>query len=319
MPAIRSLVGLGLLWLVMVARQLVFYKYASVNTRPAFEYPQALTELTDKTAIDPNFAVIELNEVATAVTVLSVGSSTQPAKLQLLALRDADHRPSQWRPGTRLGPLPLLDGEYPADVTHVVIWPDGIAAQDTHANAPRLGRLSSFLRQKVGAYVTFEPLFQPDMRERLEQLRGQFRGVELSMSSQHPVDENRGAFQMLLPAVHGQRAPSVGVRLGMGRYGPRDRYLDSPTEEAIFKIAEHAYDQVDTLIVRGRNRVTGKTDVVNFLGERLHVEVDIAARSDVPALPEETLAFREIDVAYRDFLAQDMFEKAIVAQAMRTR
>jgi hypothetical protein len=105
----------------------------------------------------------------------------------------------------------------------------------------------------------------------------------------------------------------------MGRYGPRDRYLDSPTEEAIFKIAEHAYDQVDTLIVRGRNRVTGKTDVVNFLGERLHVEVDIAARSDVPALPEETLAFREIDVAYRDFLAQDMFEKAIVAQAMRTR
>jgi hypothetical protein len=139
------------------------------------------------------------------------------------------------------------------------------------------------------------------------------------MSSQHPVDENRGAFQTLLPAVHGQRAPSVGVRLGMGRYGSRDRYLDSPIEEAIFEVAEHAYDQVDTLIVRGRNRVTGKTDVVNFLGERLHVEVDIPARTDVPALPEESVVFRELDIAYRDFLAQDMFERAILAQAMRAR
>jgi len=303
----------------MVARQLVFYKYASVNTRPAFEYPQALADLKDKTEIDPDFAVVELNEVTTAVTVLSVGSTTEPAQLQLLALRDADHRPSQWRPGTRLGPLPLLDGEYPADVTHVVLWPNGIAAQDAHANAPRLGRLSTFLRHKVGAYVTFEPLFQPDMRERLEQLRGQFRGVELSLSGQHPVDGNRGAFGMLLPAVHGERAPSVGVRLGMGRYGPRDRYLDNPTEEAIFEIAEHAYDQVDTLIVRGRNRATGQTDVVNFLGERLHVDADIPARSDVPALPEEELVFREIDVAYRNFLIQDMFERAIRAEAMRAR
>ena len=50
---------------------------------------------------------------------------------------------------------------YPADVTHVMIWPDGIAAQDLHANAPRLGRLSFYLRQQVQAYVSFEPLYQP--------------------------------------------------------------------------------------------------------------------------------------------------------------
>jgi hypothetical protein len=303
----------------MVARQLVFYKYASINARPPFKYPQALADLSAKAAVDADFAVMEQNEVTTAVTVLSVGSDTQPAQLQLLALRDPSHRPSQWRPGTRLGPLPLLDGEYPADVTHVAIWPDGIAAQDAHANAPRLGRLSSFLRQKVGAYVTFEPLYHPDMRERLEPLRGQLRGVEISMSGQHPASTSRGAFETLFPAVHGDRAPSVGVRIGMGRYGPRDRYLDDATEEAIFEVAEHAYDLVDTLIIRGRNRDTGKMDEVNFLGERLHAEADIPARSDVPALPEESLVFRQLDLAHTDYQAQNMFEKAILAQAMRAR
>lgn len=303
----------------MVARQLTFYKYSSVGTRPPFNYAQALTELLDKTAVDPDFAVTRQSEVPTAVTVLSAGSETAPARLQVLALRDADHRPSQWRPGTHLGPLPLLDGEYPADVTHVAIWPDGIAAQDAHANAPRLGRLSSFLRQKVGAYVTFEPLFQPDMHERLEQLRGQLRGVELSMSSPPEDVINRGAFATLIPAVHGERAPSIGVRISVGRYGPRDRYLDNATEDAIFEIAEHAYDQVDTLVIRGRNRVTGKSDVVNLLGERLHVELDIPARSDVPALPEENLVFRELNRIHDEFSAQSIFERAITAQAVRSR
>jgi hypothetical protein len=304
----------------MVARQLVFYKWCSLNAKPPFDYPQALTELHDKIEVDPNFAVVESNDVTTAVTVMSPGSGTEPAMLQLLALRDADHRPSQWRPGTRLGPLPLLDGEYPADVTHVAIWPDGIAAQDMHANAPRLGRLSSCLRQLAGAYVSFEPLFQPDMFERLEQLRGQVRGVEMSMTRPESIDAlNRGAFGMLLPAVRGSRAPSVGVRIGVGRYGPRDRYLDDATQEAIFQVAEHAYDQVDTLIVRGRNRATGKSDEVNFLGERLHVKVDIPARGDVPALPEESHVFRELSHAYRSFRDQNLFERAIQAQAMRAR
>lgn len=304
----------------MVARQLIYYTYSSVNAKPPFDYPQSLTGLREKTDIDPNFAVVENNEVTTAVTVMSSGSKIEPAQLQLLALRDPDHRPSQWRPGQRLGPLPLLDGEYPADVTHVMIWPDGIAGQDIHANAPRLGRLSSFLRQKVGAYVSFEPLFQPDMFERLQQLRGQVRGVEMSLSRLPSVnDPNRGAFGMLLPAVRGERAPSIGVRVGVGRYGPRDRYLDDATEEAIFQIAENAYDQVDTLIVRGRSRVTGKSDEVNFLGERLHVKVDLPPRADVPALPEESRVFEELALAYRSFRDQGLFERAIQAQAIRAR
>src|ERR1022692_4623305 len=110
----------------MVARQLVFYKWLSLNAKPPFAYDQALSELGDKIEGDPDFAVVENEEVTTAVTVVAAGSPSEPAKLQLLALRSADNRPSQWKPGERLGPLPLQDDQYPADVTHVMIWPDGI-------------------------------------------------------------------------------------------------------------------------------------------------------------------------------------------------
>ena len=82
-----------------------------------------------KIAGDPGFAIVENDDVTTAVTVVAVGSPTEPAKPQLLALRSADHRPSQWKQGERLGPLPLQDDQYPADVTHVMIWPDGIAGR----------------------------------------------------------------------------------------------------------------------------------------------------------------------------------------------
>src|SRR5271154_4268170 len=61
----------GLRWAAMVARQLVFYTYSSLNAKPPFDYPQSLAELHDKTAIDPNFAVVESNEATTAVTVLA--------------------------------------------------------------------------------------------------------------------------------------------------------------------------------------------------------------------------------------------------------
>jgi hypothetical protein len=36
----------------MVARQLVFYRWSSINTKPTFDYRHALTELSDKVAGD---------------------------------------------------------------------------------------------------------------------------------------------------------------------------------------------------------------------------------------------------------------------------
>jgi hypothetical protein len=303
----------------MVARQLVFYKWSHVNAKPAFEYHHALTELGDKIVGDPQFAVMKNDEVTTAADVLSPGTETQPGKLQLLALRDEDNRPLQWKPGGQLSPLSMPLDSYPSDVSHVMIWPDGIAAQDLHANAPRLGRLSFYLRHQVRSYVTFEPLYQPDMFTRLQQLRGRLRMVEISLTRPEYVDSKRGVFGTLLPAVFGERVPSVAVRLGMGRRGPRDRYLDDTMEEAVFELAENADNYVDRLVVFGKNPQTNKTERINLLSERLQHKVEIPARADAPGVPLAELVYQELEAAYRTFRGQGVFEKAVQAQVNRPR
>ena len=141
----------------MVARQLVFYRWTSVDAKPRFVPHEYIDELAKNITDDPDCPVIENDDVVTAMTVLAPGSPTEPAQAQLLALRNAAGRPSQWRPGGPLAPLPLRDDQYPVDATHVMIWPEGIAAQDLHRNAARLGRLSYYLRQQIGAYVSVEP------------------------------------------------------------------------------------------------------------------------------------------------------------------
>jgi hypothetical protein len=303
----------------MVARQLIFYKWSNVSGKPAFEYHHALAELRDKIAGDPQFAVMQNNEVTTAVDVATPGTETLPAHLQLLALRDEDNRPSQWKPGGQLSALSMPADSYPSDVSHVVIWPDGIAAQDLHANAPRLGRLSFYLRHQVHANVTFEPLYHPDMLVRLQQLRGRLRGVEISLTRPEYVEPNKGAFSTLVPAIWGPRVPSLAVHIGMGRRGPRDRFLDEAAEEDIFRIAEDAHDTVDRLVVIGKNPTTNKTERVNLLSERLQERAEISARTDAPGLPEADLVYQALETAYRAFRGQGLFDRAIQAQATRPR
>jgi hypothetical protein len=303
----------------MVARQLVFYRWTNVNAKPAFEYHHALAELRNKIGGEPQFAVMHGDEVTTAADVASCGTESQPAKLQLLALRDEDNRPSQWKPGGQLSALSMPADSYPSDVSHVMIWPDGIAAQDLHANAPRLGRLSFYLRHQVHDYVTFESLYQPDMFTRLQQLRGRLRVVEISLTRPEYVDSKRGVFGTLLPSVFGERVPSVAVRLGMGRRGPRDRFLDDTMEEAVFAIAEDAHDYVDRLVVFGKNPETNKTERVNLLSERLQQKVEIPTRTDAPGLPVAELVYQELEAAYRTFRDQGLFDQAVQAQVNRPR
>ncbi len=142
--------------------------------------------------------------------------------------------------------------------------------------------------------------------------------TQISMTRPEYLGEDRGAFGTLLPSVFGSRAPSVSVHIGMGRRGPRDRFLDGATEEAIFRIAEDAHDQVDRLVVAGRNQATGRVDRVNLLNERLQVATDIPARSDIPALPVEGAVFHQLQAAYQSFRSQGLFDRAVRAQAMQS-
>jgi hypothetical protein len=182
-----------------------------------------------------------------------------------------------------------------------------------------VGRLYFYLRHQVHAYVAFEPLYQPDMFTRLQQLRGRLRGVEISLTRPEYVNDKRGAFGTLLPSVFGERVPSVAVRLGMGRRGPRDRFLDDAMDEAVFAIAEDADELVDRLVVFGKNPTTNKTERINLLSERLQEKAEIPARTDAPGLPVAELVYRELEGAYRSFRAQGLFERAVQAQATRSR
>jgi hypothetical protein len=90
-------------------------------------------------------------------------------------------------------------------------------------------------------------------------------------------------------------------------------------EEAVFEIAEDAHDYVDRLVVFGKNPATNKLERVNLLSQRLQEQVEIPARTDVPALPVAELVYQELGAAYQSFRDQGLFEQAIQAQVNRPR
>lgn len=301
----------------MLKRKLTFYRWLSVPNRPPFEPYAAAGGVAALVEQDPSTAILTEAEATTAVIVNSVGDPATPTRLQLLALRDPDNRPLQFGPGEPLAPIDMLADRYPADVTHVTLWPDGYAAQDFHGNAPRAGRLARYLRRQVDAFVNLEQLYQPDMLDRLDDIRGQLRGVDIALTRPEHVDQDPGVLGTLVPAVYGHRAPSVSVHVGMGRYGPRDRFLDAETEEAILATAERAQELVDSMVITGRSRTTGRSATVDLLNERLYVERELPRSQQGGSLPDAESAFAELEAAYRDLRDCGRLEEAVRAQAMR--
>lgn len=303
-----------------VDRKIVFYSWSSIDGKPAFDPERTIRVLSERIEQDPSFAVIRKNEVDTAVEVVPPDREAQSVRLQILALRSPNNRPSAWAPGQKIAAIPMSKNHYTADVTHVSIWPDGIAAQDLHGNAPRLGRLSFYIAKKLSGHVSFDPLYRPDMYEKLARMKGQLRAVEFALTRPEYLNQKQsGTFSTLLPAAFGAKVPSVQVRVGMGRYGPKDRYLDEDTEEAVFSIAESADELVDKLIVRGRDPRSGRVEKINFLTERLVSHVTIPRSLSNPALPDAENLFAQMERAYGRFKDEDKFQKAVRAQPKRLR
>lgn len=300
----------------MVMRKIVFYRWMHVNGRAPFVPHEAAGRVAQAIDADPYASVLEGNDTTTAVEVGQAGDSLTPARFRVMALRNPGNRPVQWELGNGLKSLQLLDDQYPADVTNVAIWPNGIAAQDLTRDSPRMGRLSHFLRHRANAFVSFEPLYRPDMYERLMRMRGKLRSVHLAMTKPEYLDRDRGVFGTLVPEIWGPKAPSINVQIGVGRYGSRDRFLDHDTEETVFRIAEQANDFVDRLIVRGIDPATNKVETVSLLNERLQKEVDIPTSPDTPEIPDALEAFKEIDRAFRNFEVEGSLRSAIQAQLM---
>lgn len=214
----------------------------------------------------------------------------------------------------------MQDGHFATDVTHVTIWPDGFAAQDWHGHAPRLGRLAHFIRSQSRGSVVFNNLYRPDMLQRLERLRGRLRKVEMALTSPEYADQDRaGVIETLLPAVYGHRAPSITVNFGMGRFGPRDRYLDDQTEDAVYSIAENAQEMVDRLVVHGYDPQAGRVVRVNLLSERIGHDVSVPPNPEAATLPDEDAIFAEVLDIRRQLDDEGLLSGALEAQAMRGR
>ncbi|GIF75297.1 hypothetical protein [Asanoa siamensis] len=302
----------------MVARSLVFYQWRSEPLREAFSPAETATHLAAEAVNDPDFLVLKGKEVTTAVNVIDPGGKNRPTRLQLLALRTEDQHPAQWQPGGKLNLLPVLKGHYPADVSHVTLWPDGIAGQDLHKNAPRPGRLSFFLRNKLREYVSFDPLYDPDMFEKLLRMRGGLRSVEIGITKpEYATREDAGVLETFMPRAFGPKAPSLRVRVGIGKYGPRDTYLERPLEDAAFEAAENAHDIVDALIISGFDPLVGKVETINLLKQRLKVEVDLPRDEDAPALPNADATFSALDSAHRRYTDEELFRRALRTQVMQ--
>ncbi|WP_406453652.1 hypothetical protein OG782_22390 [Streptomyces sp. NBC_00876] len=300
----------------MLKRKLVFYRWASVASRNTFEPSVVAERLAQEIAADREYQMVEKDGVITAVEVVDAGGGREPAKFRVLSLRGVEDRPFKWDPNSSIGPLSLLADEYPADATHVSIWPDGYCAHDMGRYSPRVSRLSFFLRQRMLEYVQFDPLYNEDAFRRLEEMKGQFRSFDLAMTKPEYATRDRGTFGRLWPAVAGEELPSVRVTLGMGRYGPKDRFIDQDLEDELLELAANASDLLTGMVVRGRNRRTNRADQVNLLTERLAAEVELPHRTDIPSAPRVDSVFFELDQAYKDFRQRGVFEATSTAELM---
>ncbi|MBI0298535.1 hypothetical protein JBE04_29755 [Streptomyces sp. PRKS01-29] len=301
----------------MLKRKLVFYRWSSVAGRTVFDPPAVAQRLAQEIAADSSSQMVEKDGVITAVEVVEPGGDRGPAKFRVLALRGEEDRPFKWDPDGSIGPISLLANEYPADATHISIWPDGYCAHDMGRYSPRLSRLAFFLRQRLREYVQFDPLYDQEAFRRLKEMEGQFRSFELAMTKPEYATRGRGTFGNLWPAVAGEELPSVRVSLGMGRYGPKDRYIDQHIEEELLELAAQASDLLTGMVVRGRSRRTNRVEEVNLLTDRLSTEVELPQRADIPSAPRVESVFFELEQAYKDFKRRGVFETTSTAELMR--
>jgi hypothetical protein len=297
----------------MLKRRIIVGGWSSVYGQSAFDIVDvaaALTSLTTADVVDEDYL--------TAVGFHEAPTASRPLKIQFLSLREYADRPLQYTPGQSLTAVPLPVGYYTADAAHMLIWPDGFFAYDHHGNSPRPGRLSHYLRRKLQRYVTFETYYDPHVVNQLQDIRGQMRTVEFGMADPDRVNQDRGAFGSLVPAVWGERTPSISVKIGMGRHRARNTYLDGAIEEEVLRIAESADQLVDTLIIAGRSRSTGRMTRLNLLKETLGEDVEISPAVADSSLPDPDHAFTEIQRIFNNLRESGALDTAVHARAIRS-
>jgi hypothetical protein len=283
----------------VVKRRLIFTQWEDASERAPFNRLEAAQRLAD---LPPDQTVLVHGTQTTAVEVDQVGSDTEPTMLQLLALREYDNRPVDWGPGQGASPISMLAERYPADITHVVLWGDNLAAYDSYPNAPGLSRLSSYLRDRADARVHFSALYDPTIIEQLDDLEG-VRAVTYGIHSHEKASAaaNAGLLSGFAPPrFNPATTPSLTVTLGMSRKGPRDEYLDPEVSEQMLQAAAHAEQLFDSLKVRGRSRSRGRSVTLDLLSQRVAVETELPRAPEGGNLAARPAVYAALRQARRD-------------------
>ena len=284
-----------------VKRKLTFVAWADAVQKQPFDLAAAGDALTKVKAIDQ---VLEHGGALTAVDhVQPAATNTDAIEIQLLALHDADNAPSEWGPGQGARRIEIGHGRYTAFFTHVLIWPDNVAAFDGHANAPGLGRLTEYIKERARQRIAFRALYEQGVKEQLEDIDG-LRSFEYGIYDPHKQAYLRqsGMVGSVLPKLW-QKVPSMRVKMGMGRRGRRDAYLPPEIADEVLAITESAEQFFDALIFRGPSKTQKqpngrpKTVELNLLSKRLRVEAEIERDADAGSLPDRASVFQELRAA----------------------
>lgn len=302
-----------------VKRKLTFVAWADALQKQPFDLSEASTGLS-KISADEQVLEHGQGQLTAVDHIKPPANATDATEIQLLALHDAENAPSEWGPGQGARRIVIGDGRYTAFFTHVLIWPDNVAAFDSHANAPGLGRLAEYIKDRTGERIMFRALYEQGLKEQLEDIDG-LRSFEYGIYDPHKRAQTgaSGMIGSLLPKM-AQKVPSIRVKMGMGRRGRRDAYLPAELADDVLAITDSAEQFFDAMIFRGPSK-TKKTPKgrpqqveVNLLSKRLRVDAEIARDADGGNLPDRAAVFAELRKARR---ALDKAGKIDAAQEAR--
>lgn len=252
-------------------------------------------------------------------------------RARFMTLRSKDSSPVQYDPRSGLTPIAIPPGSYIADVMHLIILsPEchalsnlpagaGCLVFDRHNNGPTLGELSHYLNDHLRLSVNLVSLYNRNLASELADMEGQLRRIDIGFVSHGPSaldgrgSGSDGLFANLRALNSGDRIPSVGVSLGVGR-SRRDEYLPQDIQDDAMQIAGNAGELVETMKLLGRLKSTGEIKELNILRQRVGEHLEFEESRGAPTMPDPEDAYRKLEGMFTSFSSRGLVEDAISAR-----
>jgi hypothetical protein len=246
-------------------------------------------------------------------------------RARFMTLRSKDSSPVWYDPQSGLTPITIPPGSYIADVMHLIIKPAGCHGStdgsgcivfDRHDNGPTLGELATYLNDHLKIPINLVSLYNRNLQKDLEDIDGRLRRIDVGfhVNKAHAVPED-GLIGNLTAIVFGERIPSVGFALGVGR-ARRDTYLPDNTQAEAMRIVGEAGEYVERMKLAGRRKSNGNVEEINILRQRIGQHLDFAVDPAAPTMPNHDDAYRKLEGMYADFFARGVIETSVSARLL---